>query len=63
MRDILLNIGTDPVLKLIVRLFRRGRSPENSKMFPREDCGPITQEEVLRDRLEERTRCLNQRPR
>ena len=52
----------DFILDLLFWIFRRGRNPEQSKLFPRENVGPITEEEILRDRLEEQTRCLNQLP-
>ena len=61
MWDFIFDILTDPILELIWWLFRRGKSPENSKLFPQEDVGPITEEEILRDRLEDRNRCLNRR--
>ena len=52
----------DFILDLLFWIFRRGRNMEQSKLFPREDVGPITGEEILRDHLEEQTRCLNRRP-
>ena len=51
----------DFILDLLFWIFRRGRNPEQSKLFPWEDVGPFTEEEILRDRLEEQTRCLNRR--
>jgi len=47
---------------LISWLLERRVSGGKSRMYPREeDAGPITEEEILRDTLEERTRCMNRR--
>ena len=59
MWDFILDILTDPILELICGFFRRGKSPESSKLFPREDMGPITEEEILRDKLEAFSRDRN----
>ena len=63
MLKFIMDVLTDPVLELICWLFRRGRDPGKSKLFPQAGVGPVTEEEILRDRLEDRTRCLNRRPR
>ena len=52
----------DFIMDLLFWIFCSGRDPEKSKLFPQEDAGPVTEEELLRDRLEDRTRCLNRRP-
>ncbi len=64
MLGFIIDIFTDPiaaVIELVYWIFRGGKDPEKSKLFPQEDVGPITEEETLRDRLEDRTRCLNRR--
>ena len=59
MLDLLLDFFIERILDMILRRF--GVEPD-SKLFPRdEDIGPITEKEKLRDRLEDRTRCLNKR--
>ena len=46
---------------LIFWLLERRMSGGESRMYPVEEEGPVTEEEKLRDRLEERTRCMNRR--
>jgi len=65
MLEIILDLFIDPILAiwdLVGLLWERRVAPEKGKLYPREeDVGPITEEERLRDRLEDRTRCLNKR--
>ena len=63
MLEIILNLILNPVmavLDLVGLLLERRFLGEKSKMYPLEDVGPVTEEEILRDRLEERTRSRNQ---
>ena len=63
MLEIILNLILNPVmavLDLVGLLLERRFLGEKSKMYPLEDLGPVTEEEILRDRLEERTRSRNQ---
>lgn len=46
---------------LISWLLERRLSGGESRIYPVEEEGPVTEEEKLRDRLEERTRCMNRR--
>ena len=64
MLEIILDLIADPVLaiwNLIGLLLERCISGGKTKMYPQEDVGPVTEEEILRDKLEDRTRCLNKR--
>ena len=63
MLEIILDLFLNPVmavLDLVGLLLERRFLGEKSKMYPLEDLGPVTEEEILRDRLEERTRSRNQ---
>ena len=63
MLEIILDLILNPVmavLDLVGLLLERRFLGEKSKMYPLEDAGPVTEEEILRDRLEERTRSRNQ---
>ena len=63
MLEIILDLFLNPVmaaLDLVGLLLERRFLGEKSKMYPLEDVGPVTEEEILRDRLEERTRSRNQ---
>ena len=63
MLEIILDLILNPVmavLDLVGLLLERRFLGEKSKMYPLEDLGPVTEEEILRDRLEERTRSRNQ---
>ena len=63
MLEIILDLILNPimaVLDLVGLLLERRFLGEKSKMYPLEDVGPVTEEEILRDRLEERTRSRNQ---
>ena len=63
MLEMILNLILNPVmavLDLVGLLLERRFLGEKSKMYPLEDLGPVTEEEILRDRLEERTRSRNQ---
>ena len=63
MLEIILDLFINPVmavLDLVGLLLERRFLGEKSKMYPLEDLGPVTEEEILRDRLEERTRSRNQ---
>ncbi len=63
MLEIILDLILNPVmavLDLVGLLLERRFLGEKSKIYPLEDLGPITEEEILRDRLEERTRSRNQ---
>ena len=62
MLEIILDLILNPVmavLDLVGLLLERRFLGEKSKMYPLEDAGPVTEEEILRDRLEERTRSRN----
>lgn len=50
-----------PIWDLIGLLLERCISGGKTKMYPQKDVGPVTEEEILRDKLEDRTRCLNKR--
>ena len=63
MLEIILDLFLNPVmavLDLVGLLLERRFLGEKSKIYPLEDLGPVTEEEILRDRLEERTRSRNQ---
>ena len=63
MLEIILDLFLNPVmavLDLVGLLLERRFLGERSKIYPLEDVGPVTEEEILRDRLEERTRSRNQ---
>ena len=63
MLEIILDLILNPVmavLDLVGLLLERRFLGERSKIYPLEDVGPVTEEEILRDRLEERTRSRNQ---
>ena len=63
MLEIILDLFLNPVmavLDLVGLLLERRFLGEKSKMYPLEDLGPVTEEEILRDRLEARTRSRNQ---
>ena len=63
MLEIILDLFLNPVmaiLDLVGLLLERRFLGEKSKLYPLEDLGPVTEEEILRDRLEERTRSRNQ---
>lgn len=63
MLEIILDLILNPVmavLDLVGLLLERRFLGEKSKIYPLEDLGPVTEEEILRDRLEERTRSRNQ---
>ena len=64
MLEIILDLIVDPIMAiwdLIGLVLERHVSGEKSRMYPQEDVGPVTEEEILRDRLEDSTRCLNKR--
>ena len=63
MLEIILDLFLNPVmavLDLVGLLLERRFLGEKSKIYPLEDLGPVTEEEILRDRLEARTRSRNQ---
>lgn len=63
MLEIILDLILNPVmavLDLVGLLLERRFLGEKSKMYPLEDLGPVTEEEILRDRLEKLTRSRNQ---
>ena len=63
MLEIILNLILNPVmavLDLVGLLLERRFLGEKSKMYPLEDIGPVTEEEILRDRLDKLTRSRNQ---
>ena len=63
MLEIILDLFLNPVmavLDLVGLLLERRFLGEKSKMYPLEDLGPVTEEEILRDRLEKLTRSRNQ---
>lgn len=63
MLEIILDLFLNPVmavLDLVGLLLERRFLGEKSKMYPLEDLGPVTEEEILRDRLETLTRSRNQ---
>ena len=64
MLEILFDLICNPrwvIPDLIFWLLERRMSGDESRMYPVEEEGPVTEEEKLRDRLEERTRCMNRR--
>ena len=63
MLEIILDLFLNPVmaaLDLVGLLLERRFLGEKSKMYPLEDLGPVTEEEILRDRLDKLTRSRNQ---
>ena len=63
MLEIILDLFLNPVmavLDLVGLLLERRFLGEKSKMYPLEDLGPVTEEEILWDRLETLTRSRNQ---
>ena len=63
MLEIILDLILNPVmavLDLVGLLLERRFLGEKSKMYPLEDLGPVTEEEILRDRLDKLTRSRNQ---
>ena len=63
MLEIILDLFLNPVmavLDLVGLLLERRFLGEKSQMYPLEDLGPVTEEELLRDRLDKLTRSRNQ---
>jgi hypothetical protein len=65
MLEIILDLIVEPALAiwdLIGLILERLMSGKKSKMYPLEDVGPVTEEEILRDKLEafsrDRNRCV-----
>lgn len=64
MLEIILDLIVEPALAiwdLLGLVLERLISGTKSTMYPLEDAGPVTEEEVLRDKLEDRARDLNRR--
>ena len=65
MLEIILDLIVEPALAiwdLIGLILERLVSGKKSKMYPLEDVGPVTEEEILRDKLEDFAQDLNRRP-
>lgn len=65
MLEIILDLIVEPALAiwdLIGLILERLVSGKKSKMYPLEDVSPVTEEEILRDKLEDFAQDLNRRP-